>query len=90
MPYVKEEVREYLRNITDAIDRRALTTPGMLEYLFAYIANDYLYLADLNHDSITDIRGALSGALAEFNRRVAFPYEDTKIIENGDVYDTSE
>jgi len=34
-----------------------------------------------------DAIGALECAKLELYRRVAAPYEDTKIAENGDVYD---
>jgi hypothetical protein len=40
----------------------------------------------LSYQTINDIVGALEGAKLEFYRRVAVPYEDKKIIENGDVF----
>ena len=33
-----------------------------------------------------DVKGAISGATLEFYRRVAVPYEESKIEKNGDVY----
>jgi hypothetical protein len=39
-----------------------------------------------NYQRINDIIGACEGAKAEFQRRVVAPYEDKKILENGDVY----
>jgi hypothetical protein len=39
-----------------------------------------------SYQSINDVLGALEGAKLEFYRRIAAPYEDTKIQENGDVY----
>jgi hypothetical protein len=41
---------------------------------------------DLSYRTINDVLGALEGAKLEFYRRVAAPYEDQKIQENGDVY----
>lgn len=38
------------------------------------------------YQGINDVIGALEGAKLEFYRRVVVPYEDKKIIENGDVY----
>jgi hypothetical protein len=35
---------------------------------------------------INEVMGALECAKQEFYRRVAVPYEDKKIKENGDVY----
>ena len=40
------------------------------------------------YQTISNIRGMLSGVLSEFDRRYAFDYEDEKIEENGDVYFT--
>ena len=61
--------------------------PGDLEYLTAELVMDYVVLKGLSHQTIAEIRGVLHGALAEFDRRVAFPYENGKLAENGDVYD---
>jgi len=40
----------------------------------------------LNYQTINDIIGALEGAKLEFYRRIAIPYENAKLTENGDVY----
>jgi len=40
----------------------------------------------LSYTFINDCVGALEGAKLELYRRVASPYEDKKIAENGDVY----
>jgi hypothetical protein len=47
---------------------------------------DYLRKHGLSYHNINDILGALEGAKLEFYRRVAVPYENGKIQENGDVY----
>jgi hypothetical protein len=39
-----------------------------------------------DYQAINDCLGALEGAKLELYRRVAAPYEDRKIQENGDVY----
>ena len=46
----------------------------------------YMETNGLNYATINDIVGACEGAKMEFYRRVAVPYEDIKIAENGDVY----
>ena len=80
MPYIKE------------LDRIALDsgkepcTPGELNYVITLIIKDYFNEMGKNYQAINDIVGALEGAKLEFYRRVAAPYEDTKIKENGDVY----
>jgi hypothetical protein len=60
--------------------------PGQLNYAITCVLKDYIEMNDLNYQTINDIVGALEGAKLEFYRRVAAPYEDTKIKENGDVY----
>jgi len=61
-------------------------TPGQLNYLFTTMLSQYLQLNGTSYQTINDIVGALEGAKLEFYRRVAVPYEDQKIKENGDVY----
>ena len=80
MPYIKQKDRALL------LDYLA-TNPGQLNYLFTQLINEYIQIMGLNYQHINDIVGALEGAKAEFYRRVVIPYEDKKIIENGDVYD---
>ena len=60
--------------------------PGQLNYAITCVLKDYIESNGLSYDTINDIVGALEGAKLEFYRRVAAPYEDKKIIENGDVY----
>lgn len=80
MPYIKQEARERLAKII------AAENAGELNYVFTAMANEYLFRKGKNYQNINDILGALEGAKLEFYRRVAAPYEDKKIIENGDVY----
>lgn len=80
MPYIPFERRE-------AILHGALAdTSGELNYRFTRIMLDYLRTHNLSYQTINDIKGASQGALAEFDRRVTAPYEDRKIVQNGDVY----
>jgi len=63
------------------------TTPGELNFEFSVLIEDYLKANwPVNYQVLNDVLGALSGAAAEFNRRVVVPYEETKLAENGDVY----
>ena len=80
MPYIEDWQREEL-------EFRPATTPGELNYIFTKAINDYIdQCRMLNYNVINNVVGALEGAKLEFYRRVAAPYEDTKIEENGDVY----
>lgn len=63
--------------------------PGELNYAITSLLVEYMKKQNngkLNYQTINDIVGALEGAKLEFYRRVAAPYEETKIEYNGDVY----
>lgn len=60
--------------------------PGELNYAITQLVRQYIDDHGLNYQTINDILGALDGAGKEFYRRVAAPYEDDKIQQNGDVY----
>lgn len=81
MPYIKEEDRYRLD-----VEPHP-TNGGELNYLFTMLALNYFEENGGRYQQINDIVGALEGAKLEFYRRVAAPYEDKKIEENGDVYE---
>ncbi len=81
MPYIAKEVRDKL------MSGQPPTKPGELNYLFTTLINSYLKDRELTYATINDVIGSLEGAKLEFYRRVAVPFENTKMIENGDVYD---
>lgn len=61
-------------------------TPGELNFAFTIIGIHYIDDKGESYQAINDVIGALEGAKLEFYRRLAAPYEDSKIKENGDVY----
>jgi len=79
MPYIKPSDRVIIMNGFSP------TTAGELNYLITTEIIRY-YNRNKNYQAINDVVGALEGAKLEFYRRVAAPYEETKIQENGDVY----
>ena len=88
MPYVKPEVRSVFSEALDELrdDIRHGCSAGDLNYLFTEIALAYLQSYGTRYARINDVLGALEGAKLEFYRRLAAPYEDSKIRSNGDVY----
>ncbi len=89
MPYIKSERRIEINPRYDdeqvyRYGSRARTA-GELNYQFTEIIKEYWECSG-NYQGINDIIGALEGAKLEFYRRIAAPYEDIKIQENGDVY----
>ena len=79
MPYIKPERRL-------PIEPTHTKDVGELNYDFTTLIVYYLKQHGLSYQSVNDILGAFEGAKLEFYRRVVVPYEDKKIIENGDVY----
>lgn len=88
MPYIKKERRAELQPmISYAIVAITDTcTPGDLNYIITQLAREYILAKGKTYAHINDVLGALEGAKQEFYRRVAAPYEEKKIQENGDVY----
>jgi hypothetical protein len=79
MPYIKKHQRQTLNG--------GWSTPadaGELNYMFTKIAHEYLTVKT-NYQRFNDVIGALEGAKLELYRRKIAPYEDIKIVENGDV-----
>lgn len=81
MPYLSRESKFY-------IDRGGEPrSPGELNYRLAKECLRFLKVnGPLTYFRINDVVGALECAKQEFYRRVAVPYEENKIAENGDVY----
>lgn len=80
MPYIHKEMRKIV-DMTMVADNA-----GELNYLITTLIIDYHLRKGGNYQAINDVVGALEGAKFEFYRRVAAPYEDLKIKQNGDVY----
>jgi hypothetical protein len=100
MPYIKEEQRIVLdsaigmmvetikSNINKALEEKInneefLTICGDINYTFSRILGSLM--GDISYSKIAIITGVLENIKQEFYRRIASPYEDTKIKENGDI-----
>jgi hypothetical protein len=86
MPYITQVERDFLDKGGDP------STPGDLTYVIYRACIRYIdrraktsYEGRLRFAYIAEVLGALSAASQEFYRRIASPFEDHKIIENGDV-----
>jgi len=84
MPYVRRNYRKMLlpENFKSCIPEE----PGGLNFLISALMNEYIELNGLNYSTINEVMGAIESAKQEFYRRVAIPYEDDKIVVNGDMY----
>lgn len=83
MPYIKPERRQSLKPIFVCPE-----TAGELNYVVTQLCRQYIHNTGLRYENINAVVGALECAKQEFYRRVAVPYEDAKIRENGDVYES--
>lgn len=82
MPYIPPGTRA---PVTPQVERDPCFA-GELNFQLTMLCRNYLRQHGLCYSTINDIIGALEGAKMEFYRRVAAPYEDQKITQNGDVY----
>jgi len=82
MPYINPIKRT---NLIPELETLPMNS-GELNFVFTQVIQQYLLLNKTSYSTINDVIGALEGAKLEFYRRVAAPYEDLKIMENGDVY----
>ena len=88
MPYIKQEQRNLvdakIKDLASAIkgigkqDRA-----GVLNYTVSCLIRE---LYELRYSEVNEAVGALECIKQEYYRRLAAPYEDLKIKENGDVY----
>ena len=85
MPYIKQERRDPGFWLDKTIEP-GKPNAGDLNYQLTMACKHYLHEKGVSYQAINDIIGALEGAKLEFYRRIAEPYEDIKIAQNGDVY----
>lgn len=83
MPYIKEEDRE---RFLAATSTDAAATPGELNYVLTTLCIEYLDRFNEGYSKYNEVIGVLECCKLEMYRRAVAPYEDKKIIENGDVY----
>lgn len=85
MPYVEQASRTMLQPMSTVPAR----TAGELTYQMYVLAIEYWARTGTYDTGIAPIRAAFIGALDEFNRRHAHPYETRAIQRNGDVLHVS-
>ena len=96
MPYIDEQERVELDNQIDNMilairnNKTNLNNPhdfsnylGRINYCFSRII--YGVMRDVSYRNIAMVTGVLENIKQEYYRRVAEPYEDIKIRQNGDI-----
>ena len=84
MPYVARMFREHLDPYIKMLGGN-VTSVGDINYVVTRVIGQYLKRKDLNYGNIAGVIGTLQCVILELYRRVAVDYEETKIIQNGDV-----
>ena len=82
MPYIAQHARDAL----DFHFPQKRLNAGQLNFLISKLMVEQLG-KEVHYARINELIGALECAKLELYRRVAVPYEDAKIKENGDVFD---
>jgi hypothetical protein len=87
MPYITQEERpqyeELIIEITDLLKEKPVdSVDGHINYIVTRIIKE---VYPLRYFHINRAMGVLECIKQEFYRRVAAPYEDVKIEQNGDV-----
>lgn len=82
MPYITPNSRVHI----DRWINPHMMTAGEINYLISRICDRHIEHHGLNYTTINELVGVLECAKLELYRRIAAPYEDTKISTNGDVY----
>jgi hypothetical protein len=89
MPYIKEDDRVRLDPCIESMissiknDNDLHKLLGDINYCFSRVASGVM--GEVSYSKVAMITGVLENIKQEFYRRVASPYEDKKIIENGDI-----
>lgn len=86
MPYISEERREFLSNASETEIAAEELTAGDMNYLISTLLDEWIADKGLNYDAINTAIGVLECVKLELYRRIAAPYEDYKLEENGEVY----
>ena len=90
MPYINQEARERLDEWVESRDEEDAhlgpRTSGELNYVLTLIAHEYIErVGGESYSVYAQVISALECAKLELYRRWVAPYEDIKILENGDV-----
>ena len=95
MPYITPHQRDALDPVIHLLvkalramhgDPPMVNIAGSINYAFTRVLLETI-LDDPNYTRIALTTGVLENIKQEMYRRLAAPYEDTKIAENGDVYE---
>jgi len=82
MPYIKKYNREHFDDVVDAMFNAGVQVNGDLNYILFAFCKRHI---DPSYNNYKNFMAELNEAAEEIRRRLLAPYEDEKIIQNGDV-----
>jgi len=82
MPYINEELRE-------EVEAHGACSPGELNYLLTKMIDEYIFNEVKDYTTLNEVIGVLECVKQELYRRIVAPYEDGKLIKNGEVFKLS-
>jgi hypothetical protein len=90
MPYIPQDERKELDDLAGALTTqlRNGNFRGRLNYFISSVAQGLIEANGVSYSFLNDFIGVLECVKLELYRRVAAPYEDEKMGQNGDVFVT--
>ena len=82
MPYIKSSRRKDMDEVIDLMVAKAVKVDGDLNYILYKFCKENVKPSYNNYKNFC---GELRQSATEIERRILAIYEDTKILENGDV-----
>lgn len=87
MPYIADLIKRMRLDLGGEIALKTVQDAGDLNYAITTLLLKYTKREGKKYFTIVVVMGTLLCVALEFYRRLAAPYEDQKIRENGDVND---
>lgn len=84
MPYIKDENKRIFDENINCL-ANFIIHKGDLNYVICELVGQLILNTKISYTKISEWIDAVDGAENELRRRLLDPYEDQKIIENGDV-----
>lgn len=86
MPYIKAEDRPQFVDALNAVFSNIPANAGELNYFLSKTCDMYAKERGVNYKTLNEVIGVLECVKQEYYRRIIAPYEEKKIVENGDIY----
>lgn len=84
MPYIKDERRELFDDLIRKIKNR-INDKGDLNYVISELTAQLILETGISYTNISNWIDGVHGAERELTRQLLNPYEDQKIMENGQL-----